>query len=99
VPQRAPDLNMVAAQRPLFKSQRLPVARQRRRQRAFGLQYQPEIAERRRDRRVVRAKRLLRQDQRPLPWCTDQEHGRNDPTPSGVRRCGRNSGVPAPACG
>ena len=21
------------------------------------------------------------------------------PTPSGVRRCGRNSGVPAPACG
>jgi hypothetical protein len=41
-----------------------------------------------------------RQERTPgTAWCMDQVRGRNNPTPSGVRRCGRSSGGPAPACG
>ncbi len=31
--------------------------------------------------------------------CTDQGYGRSNPSPFGVRRCGRRSGVQVPACG
>ena len=40
-----------------------------------------------------------RDNLRKVAWCTDQGRGRNNPNHVGVRRCGRNSGVPAPACG
>jgi len=36
---------------------------------------------------------------RRLAWCTDQGAAALPPTPSGVRRRGRTSGVPVPACG
>jgi hypothetical protein len=52
--------------------------------------------------RRVRAKRpedLTPEQALAQLWCMDQGRERNNPIPSGVRRCGRNSGVPAPACG
>ena len=50
------------------------------------------------DRRIGTGLAELDQE-RLMAWCTDQGRGRNNHNHVGVRRCGRNSGVPAPACG
>src|SRR3954467_9352195 len=36
---------------------------------------------------------------RAAAWCTDRGAGALTPSPSGVRRCGRSSGVRTPTCG